>query len=70
VSLKLTAPVYELENSFYGLRLRQHGCNLGDGLADGGMTLNLRMLRLIDQGEEVEVADMTAARTCESHATF
>lgn len=39
--------------------LRQHGGDLRGGLADGGMTVNLRMLRRIDQGEEVEVADGT-----------
>ena len=27
------------------------------GAANGGMTVNLRMLRHIDQGEEVEAAD-------------
>lgn len=50
--------------------LRQHRRDLRGGLADGGMSVNLRMLRRIDQGEEVEAADMTALRTCESHATF
>lgn len=34
--------------------LPQHGADLRGGLADGGMPVNLRMLRRIDQGEEVE----------------
>ena len=37
--------------------LRQHGGDLRGGLADGGMTVDLRMLRRIDQGEKVEAAD-------------
>lgn len=31
--------------------LRRHERDLRGGLADGGMTVNLRMLRRIDQGE-------------------
>lgn len=37
--------------------LRQHGSDLRGGLADGGMAVNLRMLRRMDQGEKVEAAD-------------
>ena len=36
--------------------LGQHGSDLRGGLADGGMSVNLRMLRRINQGEEVEAA--------------